>query len=33
MVSNLNNIIDNNFYPDHRAEYSNKKHRPIGIGI
>lgn len=30
---NLNNIIDNNFYPLKEAEYSNKQHRPIGIGV
>ncbi len=30
---NLNRIIDNNFYPLPEAEYSNKKHRPIGIGV
>lgn len=30
---NLNKIIDNNFYPLKEAEYSNKRHRPIGIGV
>ena len=30
---NLNQVIDKNFYPVPEAENSNKKHRPIGIGI
>ena len=30
---NLNKIIDKNFYPIPAAETSNKRHRPIGIGI
>jgi len=30
---NLNRIIDVNFYPVPEAEISNKRHRPIGIGI
>ncbi len=30
---NLNKIIDNNFYPIPETEYSNKKNRPIGIGV
>uniref|UniRef100_A0A7S1PJ63 Ribonucleoside-diphosphate reductase n=1 Tax=Percolomonas cosmopolitus TaxID=63605 RepID=A0A7S1PJ63_9EUKA len=30
---NLNKIIDLNFYPVKEAETSNKKHRPIGIGV
>lgn len=29
----LNKVIDKNFYPIPEAETSNKKHRPIGIGI
>lgn len=33
MTVNLNNVIDNNYYPVEPAENSNKKHRPIGIGI
>lgn len=33
MVKNLNKIIDVNFYPIQKAETSNKKHRPIGIGV
>lgn len=30
---NLNRIIDINFYPTPKTEVSNKKHRPIGIGV
>lgn len=30
---NLNKIIDNNFYPVPETRYSNKLHRPIGIGV
>eukprot|EP01012_Entosiphon_sulcatum_P068317 TRINITY_DN9844_c0_g1_i1.p1 TRINITY_DN9844_c0_g1~~TRINITY_DN9844_c0_g1_i1.p1 ORF type:complete len:800 (+),score=142.02 TRINITY_DN9844_c0_g1_i1:1806-4205(+) len=30
---NLNRIIDANFYPCPEAETSNKRHRPVGIGI
>ena len=33
VTNNLNNIIDINFYPVPEAEVSNKKHRPIGIGV
>ncbi len=29
----LDNVIDLNFYPIPEAEYSNKKHRPVGLGI
>ena len=29
----LDNVIDINFYPVPQAEKSNKKHRPIGIGL
>src|SRR3989344_3438889 len=29
----LDNVIDINFYPTIEAENSNKKHRPIGLGI
>jgi len=32
-VRNLNSIIDINHYPVPEAEFSNKKNRPIGIGI
>jgi ribonucleoside-diphosphate reductase alpha chain len=30
---NLNRIIDINYYPTAKTELSNKKHRPIGIGV
>jgi ribonucleoside-diphosphate reductase alpha subunit len=30
---NLNRIIDVNFYPTPKTERSNRRHRPIGIGI
>jgi ribonucleoside-diphosphate reductase alpha chain len=30
---NLNKIIDINYYPVPEAEYSNKKNRPVGVGI
>lgn len=30
---NLNNIINNNFYPVMEAKKSNMNHRPIGIGV
>jgi ribonucleotide reductase alpha subunit len=33
LVINLNNIIDYNFYPVTKGCISNKKHRPIGIGV
>eukprot|EP00731_Ephydatia_muelleri_P030819 Em0022g333a len=33
MTRNLNKIIDVNYYPVPEAEYSNKRHRPIGIGV
>ena len=33
LVTNLNNIIDINFYPTVKTRRSNFKHRPIGIGI
>jgi ribonucleoside-diphosphate reductase alpha chain len=29
----LDNVIDINFYPTKEAEYSNKLHRPIGLGL
>lgn len=32
-TKNLNKIIDVNYYPLKEAETSNKKHRPIGIGV
>lgn len=33
ITKNLNKVIDHNFYPIQQAEYSNKKNRPIGIGV
>ena len=33
VTRNLNKIIDRNFYPLEKTEMSNKKHRPIGIGV
>lgn len=33
VTRNLNKIIDVNYYPLPEAEKSNKRHRPIGIGI
>ncbi|CAD8048764.1 unnamed protein product [Paramecium primaurelia] len=33
ITTNLNIIIDLNFYPVKQAEYSNKRNRPIGIGV
>ena len=30
---NLNNIIDYNYYPTPETEVSNRRHRPIGIGV
>ena len=33
VTRNLNTIIDVNYYPVPEAENSNKRHRPIGIGV
>jgi len=33
ITKNLNKVIDVNYYPVPEAEYSNLRHRPIGIGI
>lgn len=33
ITGNLNKVIDLTFYPIKEAEYSNKRHRPIGIGV
>ncbi|KIC74554.1 Ribonucleoside-diphosphate reductase large subunit [Neochlamydia sp. TUME1] len=33
VTRNLNKIIDVNYYPVVEAEYSNLRHRPIGIGV
>lgn len=30
---NLNRVIDNNYYPVIEAENSNRRHRPIGLGV
>jgi ribonucleoside-diphosphate reductase alpha subunit len=32
-ANNLDKVIDVNYYPTREAEVSNKKHRPIGLGI
>lgn len=33
LTTNLNNIIDYNYYPTSKTKLSNFRHRPIGIGI
>jgi ribonucleoside-diphosphate reductase alpha subunit len=33
VTKNLNRVIDVNFYPIKEAENSNRRHRPIGIGV
>ena len=33
VTNNLNKIIDVNFYPTDKTKRSNKRHRPIGIGV
>ena len=33
ITRNLNKVIDINYYPVPQAEYSNLRHRPIGIGV
>lgn len=33
VTRNLNKVIDINYYPVPQAEYSNMRHRPIGIGV
>jgi ribonucleoside-diphosphate reductase alpha subunit len=33
LTRNLNKIIDKNFYPTDKTKLSNKKHRPVGIGV
>ena len=33
VTNNLNKLIDVNFYPTHKTEISNKKHRPVGLGV
>ena len=32
-IRNLNKVIDLNFYPTEKTSRSNKKHRPVGLGI
>ena len=32
-VEALDNVIDTNFYPTSTAEYSNKRNRPVGLGV
>ena len=33
ITKNLNKVIDVNYYPVKEAQYSNMRHRPIGIGV
>ncbi len=33
VIANLNRVIDINYYPVPEAERSNKRHRPIGLGV
>lgn len=33
VIKNLNKVIDRNYYPVIEAENSNKRHRPVGLGI
>lgn len=33
VTENLNNVIDETFYPTEKAKNSNLRHRPIGIGV
>ncbi len=33
IVSNLNKIVDNNYYPVPETRLSNMRHRPLGIGV
>ena len=33
VIRNLNKVIDYNYYPVPETEYSNKKHRPVGLGV
>ena len=33
LTDNLNRVIDVNYYPTKKTELSNKRHRPIGIGV
>lgn len=33
VTTNLNKVIDGNYYPVENAKLSNLRHRPIGIGV
>ena len=33
VTRNLNKVIDRNYYPVIEGENSNKRHRPIGLGV
>ncbi|POG77398.1 alpha subunit of putative ribonucleotide reductase [Rhizophagus irregularis DAOM 181602=DAOM 197198] len=33
VIKNLNKVIDENYYPVPEAEKSNKRHRPVGLGV
>lgn len=33
VTNNLNKVIDINYYPTEKTKQSNKRHRPIGIGV
>jgi ribonucleoside-diphosphate reductase alpha chain len=33
VTNNLNKVIDINYYPTEKTQRSNKRHRPIGIGV
>lgn len=33
LTRNLNKVVDRNFYPSTKSEYSNRKNRPIGLGV
>jgi ribonucleoside-diphosphate reductase alpha chain len=33
VTNNLNKLIDINFYPTPKTEISNKRHRPVGLGV
>jgi ribonucleoside-diphosphate reductase alpha chain len=33
VTRNLNKVIDGNYYPVPEAEHSNRRHRPVGIGV
>jgi ribonucleoside-diphosphate reductase alpha subunit len=33
ITNNLNKVIDINFYPTEKTKLSNKRHRPVGLGV